>query len=358
MKIVDLFCGAGGFALGAHGAGFDVALSVDSDKDLTASYQSNFPGGNLLKADVTHLTGSVLLSKVAGHIDGLIGGPPCQGFSLIGKRDKRDPRRLLIQHFFRLVAEIRPTFFVMENVPGLIQGSALSVLEDGLARVPGAYDIIGPFILNAADCGVATSRRRCFVVGVMPAYCDRPDLTGGHSTQTFTVRDAIYDLAFAKDSGLDDEGFDVFRLPRMSHVSPYAASLRATDLRSTGNRRTRHSEEVVRRFEKVIPGKVDPVGRHQRLSWDGQCPTLRAGTGSDRGSYQSVRPLHPDEPRVITVREAARLQGFPDGHRFHPTIWHSFRMIGNSVPPPVAKFVMLSIARAVSDRHITHVAAK
>jgi DNA (cytosine-5)-methyltransferase 1 len=79
------------------------------------------------------------------------------------------------------------------------------------------------------------------------------------------------------------------------------------------------------------------------LKWDGQCPTLRAGTGSDRGSFQSVRPIHPDEPRVITVREAARLQGFPDCHFFHKTVWHSFRMIGNSVSPFVSEAVFCAI---------------
>jgi DNA (cytosine-5)-methyltransferase 1 len=94
----------------------------------------------------------------------------------------------------------------------------------------------------------------------------------------------------------------------------------------------------------VEPGGVDAVGRHQRLDWRGQCPTLRAGTGSDRGSYQSVRPIHPEHDRVITVREAARLQGFPDRHMFHPTTWHSFRMIGNSVSPIIARAIFGAIA--------------
>lgn len=107
-----------------------------------------------------------------------------------------------------------------------------------------------------------------------------------------------------------------------------------------------HKADVVRRFATVMPGKMDTVGRHPRLAWDGQCPTLRAGTGADKGSRQAVRPLHPEEPRVITVREAARLQGFPDQHLFHPTIWHSFRMIGNSVSPILAEAVF----RAIRDR--------
>jgi DNA (cytosine-5)-methyltransferase 1 len=94
---------------------------------------------------------------------------------------------------------------------------------------------------------------------------------------------------------------------------------------------------------------MDKIGRHPRLAWGGQCPTLRAGTGADRGSYQSVRPIHPSENRVITVREAARLQGFPDSHLFHPTVWHSFRMIGNSVSPIIAKAVFQAIRSKVEN---------
>lgn len=358
MKIVDLYCGTGGFALGAHDAGFEVALSIDLDKDLTSSFGANFPSGNLVLADIAEISGAAVSAKVEGRIDGLIGGPPCQGFSLIGKRDKNDPRRMLVDHFFRLVAEIQPTFFVMENVPGLNQGSASAVLEHGLARVPDAYDVIGPIVLDASDLGVATSRRRCFVLGVLSEYCDKPQLSIENGPAPVTVRDAIHDLAFAKEIGVDDDGYDVFELEASACISSYAAALRSKDSRFTGNQRTRHSNAVSRRFETVLPGTTDSVGRHQRLSWDGLCPTLRAGTGADRGSYQSVRPLHPDEPRVITVREAARLQGFPDQHRFHPTIWHSFRMIGNSVPPPVAAFVMSAMARAVLDERHAKVAAE
>lgn len=120
--------------------------------------------------------------------------------------------------------------------------------------------------------------------------------------------------------------------------------LRAKDGTFTSHKRTAHTAEVIKRFAKIEQGRVEAIGRHPRLAWDGQCPTLRAGTGNDRGSYQSVRPIHPDEPRVITVREGARLQGFPDRFKFHPTIWHSFRMIGNSVSPVMSKVLFSLIA--------------
>jgi len=115
----------------------------------------------------------------------------------------------------------------------------------------------------------------------------------------------------------------------------------------TGHRRTVHTPAVLKRFAAVEQGGFDIVGRHPRLNWNGQCPTLRAGTGSDRGSFQSVRPIHPDDPRVITVREGARLQGFPDCFRFHPTVWHSFRMIGNSVSPIISKVIFSAIKKRI-----------
>ena len=119
-----------------------------------------------------------------------------------------------------------------------------------------------------------------------------------------------------------------------------------------------HKPEVASRFAAVKPGTLDKVGRHPRLAWDRQCPTLRAGTGADKGSRQAVRPLHPEEPRVITVREAARLQGFPDRHLFHPTIWHSFRMIGNSVSPIIAEAVCRAIRNKLESGVAMAIAAE
>lgn len=359
MRVVDLFCGTGGFSLGAHAAGFEVARAIDIDPVLTSTFASNFPGAEVMLADIAALNGKDLMHSVAEPIDGLIGGPPCQGFSLIGRRDETDPRRLLVDHFFRLVAELRPTFFVMENVVGLMQGGSRSVLDNAMCRIPSDYRLVGPEVLDASDFGVPTNRQRVFVIGVLADRADLPSLAPPTDTPKVTVSDAIADLADGVAVGVDD-GFDLFELRGEATPSPYAAALRSPDGRFTGNRKTVHSPAVARRFSDVPQGKTDPVGRHQRLAWDGLCPTLRAGTGADRGSYQSVRPLHPSEPRVITVREAARLQGFPDWHRFHPTIWHSFRMIGNSVSPPVAAWVLRRIAEACGGAYaeIAQVAAE
>lgn len=116
----------------------------------------------------------------------------------------------------------------------------------------------------------------------------------------------------------------------------------------SGNYETKHTNLVAQRYASIKPGKSDKISKSKRLEWEGFCPTLRAGTGSDRGSYQAVRPLHPKMGRVITVREAARLQGFPDWFLFHPTKWHSSRMIGNSVPPLLSQAILKILKSKIS----------
>ncbi|PYE29063.1 DNA (cytosine-5)-methyltransferase 1 [Rhizobium sp. PP-CC-3A-592] len=341
-RIVDLFCGCGGFSLGAHSAGLAPTVSFDIDPILTSSVSTNFPGTKLALADLGVLTGGDIEVAAGGQIDGLFGGPPCQGFSAMGHRREDDPRRDLLGHYFRLVNELKPAFFVMENVQGLAYADALPVLNKAIDLLEGAYDLLGPIILDAADFGAATRRPRLFVIGTDRRRCDPLSLQDilAAKTAPATVSDAIMDLSSARHVEEDPDGFDVWERVKRIDLSPYARSLGSEDRLFTGNRRTEHTPNVVERFRMVQPGTVDKVGRHPRLAWDGQCPTLRAGTGSDRGSYQAVRPLHPVEPRVITVREAARLQGFPDSFKFHPTTWHSFRMIGNSVSPIMAKAVL------------------
>ncbi|TAU02713.1 DNA cytosine methyltransferase [Rhizobium ruizarguesonis] len=340
MRLAEVFCGTGGFSSGAHRAGFKVAAAFDIDPILTSAYKKNFPNTNLVIADVGKLTGPQIIEKSGGRIDGLFGGPPCQGFSSIGLRQPDDHRRELLRHFFRLVLETEPSFFIMENVPGLWHGENRRELLECIGTVDERYHVAPPMILNATDFGAATKRSRLFVIGTRKGLCDplsHADIEA-QKKRPVTVSEAIYDLMEAVHIGDDVDGFDYWQL-RKGTVSGYASSLRSPDGRFTGNRLTKHTSGVVERFSKVSPGTVDKVGRHFKLSPEGFCPTIRAGTGSDRGSYQAVRPLHPLEPRVITVREAARLQGFPDDHVFHPTVWHSFRMIGNSVSPIMGKAI-------------------
>lgn len=351
MKAVDLFCGCGGFSLGAHQAGLETSAAFDIDPILTSSFKKNFPKTQLKLADLSVVSGAEVEAEVGGRVDVLFGGPPCQGFSDIGRRDVGDPRRELLGHFFRLVAETRPAFFIMENVRGLAYADARPVLDRGLELLPSCYQVLSPTIFDASEYGAATKRPRLFVIGYDRERCDPTDINEFASLRkpAATVKQAISDLQSSKLIGTVD-GFEVWKSLHGGRRSEYAVALARDDREFTCHRITRHTPEVIERFSRVKQGGTDSIGRHPRLAWNAQCPTLRAGTGSDRGSYQSVRPIHPTENRVITAREAARLQGFPDRHLFHPTTWHSFRMIGNSVSPFISRALFSVMIKKVADQ--------
>ncbi|MGE4264250.1 MAG: DNA cytosine methyltransferase [Desulfovibrio sp.] len=355
--IVDLYCGCGGFSLGAELAGFRSLAAIDIDPILQSSYRLNFPRTKTIQGSVADFDTATWRHFLGSERpDGIIGGPPCQGFSRIGKRRKDDPRNSLIHHFYRQVNSLSPKFFVMENVEGLLDAQNVDLLNSGIELVAKRYRVCSPTIVNAANFGAATNRHRVVVIGYDPERMDAVSLNdiatlppGGYST----VRDAIADLPSPIPDLKMPHNFGWSEYPEVdaAGLSEYAARLRCTPpdglgwdeaiakLQSgvvSGMFSTMHSKAVAKRYSDTLPGKCDPISRSQKLAWNGLSPTLRAGTGSDKGSYQAVRPLHPSESRVITVREAARLQGFPDWFVFHPAKWHSFRMIGNSVSPLVS----------------------
>jgi len=276
VRAIDLFCGTGGFSRGAHAAGFEVVAAFDKDAILSSSFRENFPGTNLVLTDLSNASGSNLLEAAGGDVDLIFGGPPCQGFSSIGRRDKSDPRRTLLGHFFRLVGEAKPRAFVMENVQGLAFADALPELESAIGSLPSDYFLLRPMILDACDFGAATTRKRMFVVGYDPARCPPiwPEDFQPRKTSNATVADALSGLSGAIEA---DVRSDLWRIPPSVNLSDYAAALAASDRSFTGNQRTQHTARVVRRFSTLKPGTIDAVGRHPRLSWDGKCPTLRAG---------------------------------------------------------------------------------
>lgn len=352
-KVIDLFCGVGGLSLGAHLAGFTTALAVDIDANLTSSFADNFPGSKVLLKNIADLSGHALLSEAGlkkTDSFGVVGGPPCQGFSLMGRRDLNDPRNTLIGHFFRIVRETKPAFFLMENVPGILLGSARTTLDNAMSDLKG-YNVLGPMRIDASNFGAATKRERVIVIGIRDGKIKESDLGKYHVDVQSTVRCAISDLPEPSDDGWG-------RYLQLETIPDYAVRAReihqtlgtellkvgVTSGRVSGVQPTEHTTKVRRRFAKVLPGKTDETSRCPRLSWDQLAPTLRAGTGPDHGSFQSIRPIHPKADRVITVREAARIQGFPDWFKFHDTKWHSFRMIGNSVSPKMAHGVLHAIS--------------
>ena len=366
IKVIDLFCGAGGFSLGAARAGIEVVASVEIDPFANETHSRNFPNTRHLGENIEELAGHDLIKKSGlkiGELDGLIGGPPCQGFSIIGRRNPEDARNSLFGHFMRLVAETQPKFFIAENVPGILQKINEEIVATALAILPNNYILLPPTKINAANLGAPTTRKRVFFVGFDPTRC------GELTTSIFdplpnqlmtTVREALYGLPEKINpywQNDEDSWQPVTELPQsFFNIRAQSCIPNGTgdqfaidafkDLKYTsGCFGTVHSIEITDRYNKLKPKEKDPISKSVRLDLEGFCPTLRAGTDKDKGSYQAVRPIHPTEPRVITPREAARLQGFPDWFLLHPTKWHSFRQLGNSVSPIVAEKVLSAIAK-------------
>lgn len=358
-KIADLFAGVGGFSLGAARAGFDVAVAIDLDQHAIAGHKKNFPLAKHSRRNISNLSGDALLriAKLGDEkLVGIIGGPPCQGFSTMGRRRKNDKRNPLFFHFFRLVAETKPLFFVAENVPGILHSNYDKLRRDALKLVSRNYNIVGPFKMCASEFGAATIRSRIFFVGIAKSCkvnLSIQDFESKKLAQKNSVRIALSGLAsrvrptwqsekssWRRVEESDSEFFiAINRFCDDSVGDPKAIARFTEKLEASGFFGTQHTTDVIERFSAVAGGKTDRISKFPRLKWDGLCPTLRAGTDKHKGSYQAVRPIHPDEDRVITPREAARLQGFPDWFQFSPTKWHSFRQIGNSVSPFVAEAV-------------------
>ncbi|GFM59775.1 cytosine-specific methyltransferase [Pseudomonas cichorii] len=359
---IDLFAGAGGLSLGFEQAGFDIAASVEIDPIHCATHEYNFPRCATICASVTDITGDEI-RKRAGlgnfDVDVVFGGAPCQGFSMIGKRALDDPRNQLVFHYVRIVSELQPKYCVFENVKGLTLGKHAEFLQELVTALNEAgYDVELPYrVLNAADYGVPQDRKRLFLLGtrrgLVPATYPEPLL------ERITVAEAISDLpdanAFEQLRDCDKvqiawetEATYARRLRRLE-LDPHDFSYERHFIRSelTSSLRTEHTLLSQKRFLATEPGKTEPISRFRKLPLDGLCNTLRAGTDSARGAFTSPRPIHPHLPRVITVREAARLHSFPDWFRFHVTKWHGFRQIGNSVPPLLGRAIASSIIRAL-----------
>ncbi|RSM84019.1 DNA (cytosine-5-)-methyltransferase [Amycolatopsis sp. WAC 01375] len=375
---VDLFAGAGGLSLGFEQAGFDVVAAVEYDPIHAMVHRFNFPECEVLCRDVRSLSAADVLSaaqkgmrrlrrpsNAPPKIDVLIGGPSCQGFSSIGRRDEEDDRNDLLLEFARLVREIKPRAFVLENVPGLLEPRFSDFRKKVFAKLKRAgYQLGGTEgWVDANQFGVAQVRKRVVIVGI---------LDGSPSPLTSSWKEKLPTVSNALEGLPEIESYDELlrldwveieqrdRLRRLSATSSYARILSGVDKQDyfgrprtsninllTNSLRTVHGPESIRRFAATAQGTEEPVSRLFRLALDLPARTLRAGTGSERGAHTSPRPIHPIIPRVITVREAARIHGYPDWFRLAATNWHGHRQVGNSVPPPLARAAGEAVLRAL-----------
>ena len=376
---IDLFAGAGGLSLGFEQAGFDVAAAVEIDAVHCAVHKFNFPQTAVLPRSVEGLSAaSIRLAAGIGdrQVDCVFGGAPCQGFSLIGHRALDDPRNKLVLEFVRIVSELKARTFVFENVKGLTVGKHKNFLKELVQTFDKAgYEVRTPWkVLNAGHYGTPQFRERLILLGcrkgeTLPDYpSPLTNIAGRKSSfeglsEGPNCADALGDIPDA-DRFQTLIGSDTVKTSNFGKPSNYAAELRCLNndawhfgyIRKwdpsflTSSARTDHSAISKRRFGETEPGTVEPISRFYKLSEDGVSNTLRAGTDGSRGAFTSPRPIHYRYDRCVTVREMARLHGFPDWFRFNATKWHGARQIGNAVPPPLAKAVAGQVMQALGVR--------
>lgn len=363
-KIIDLFAGCGGLSKGFEDAGFESVLAVEKDEWAADTYRFNHPNTMVLTGPVEEQDLTPIKEE---QICGVVGGPPCQGFSLSGNRDPSDPRNSMFVHFAAAVNLLRPMFFLMENVPGILSAKnaegehVKDIIISTLSQA--GYNVTAE-ILDASEHGVPQKRRRVFFIGTRNELnIDPSRLYPEPRSETISVLDAISDLP------------ELDRKNRGEEVSKYTTEP-ATEYQKIMRRGSdelhnhvcmRHTERLIERFKNIKCGQsvADVMEEHSavkrgnakvksgktfsqnnfRVFGDQPCPTVPA-------SFQS-NFVHPTQHRNFTAREGARLQSFPDTYIFkgQRTLmsWEKrlsqYNQIGNAVPPMLAKSIAETIIK-------------
>lgn len=368
MNLIDLFAGCGGLSTGFEMAGFTIPLAVEKDLWASDTYKYNHPSTKVITEDITKIIDlQSLLPNKTMEIDGIIGGPPCQGFSLSGNRDKKDPRNSLFMEFVRFVKYFKPKFFVMENVTGILSMKTKSnqlVKDVILSEFSTAGYNVEIFTLNAAEFGVPQSRIRVFFIGLRNDFqYDKKKIEPKgflFGEKQITIEQAIMDLPQI-ESGEGSETCPYSSKPK----NQYQRWVRENSKEIHNHIAMKHTQRLIDRFSHIrygesvadvdtefqqrkrgnaaeISGKVYSQN-NMRPFPDKPSPTIPA-------SFQS-NFVHPHLNRNYTAREGARLQSFPDTYRFlgkRTTMsWEKnlsqYQQIGNAVPPLLAKAIGLSI---------------
>jgi DNA (cytosine-5)-methyltransferase 1 len=364
MNVIDLFAGCGGLSTGFEMAGFKIPLAVEKDEWASETYKKNHDKTKVITEDITKVLDlDSLLPRKNLKIDGIIGGPPCQGFSLSGNRDKKDPRNSLFMEFVRFVKHFQPKFFVMENVTGILsmQTKSGELVKDVILS---EYDKAGYnveiFVLNAAEYGVPQSRIRVFFIGLrkdIPYDKDKVEPKGFlFGDDQITIEQAIMDLPQISAG----EGQEVAEYP-CEPKNEYQKWVRAGSTGVYNHVAMRHTARLVERFSHIEYGQsvadvAEEFQQRQRgaadkisgkvYSQNNMRPFPNKPSPTVPASFQS-NFVHPYINRNYTAREGARLQSFPDTYIFcgkRTTMsWEKnisqYQQIGNAVPPLLAKAI-------------------
>lgn len=343
MLAVDLFSGAGGLSLGLERSGIKSVMANEIEKDFSKTHSLNFPGCKMLNKSISDVDfrSEVKSLGLEGRIDLVAGGPPCQGFSTVGKKDASDPRNSLFVQFLRVVEEVVPRFVLFENVAGfkrLYKGEMYDRTVEGLDRL--GFNYISS-VLNAKDYGAPQSRERTIILawrrGEIPLSIPSP--THGVKDMPFlTLMDAISDLPPLKPGEC-----------RSDYLTPpqneYQTSMRSAGAPLAEHRCSKYGEHMQKVMSYVkeggsimdVPEELRPKGyfknTYARLLPDQPCTTITRNFGTPSSS----RCIHPHQDRALSTREGARVQGFPDHYKFHGGKGSKNLQIGNAVPPALAQ---------------------
>lgn len=362
---IDLFCGAGGLSEGFRQAGFHILAGNDIDPFAVETFAATHSEAKVLDCPIQDVSARDLLDVAdlkKGELDCLIGGPPCQGFSVYNhQRGMHDKRSGLFREYLRIVDGLLPKWVVMENVTGITSagnGQAVESILSGLANL--GYTV-ETRILRAEDHGVPQERRRIFFLGNRVGLPNRwPAPTHGPGLKPFvTVWDAIEDLPPLTNGEVPDQPVHYPTVPK----SKYQLYLRANATQVANHVAPRLAPVNLKRMEYIpeggswrdVPVDLLPAGmrrarrcdhtkRYGRLRKDGLSSTILTKCDLHWGAY-----IHPEQDRVLTVREAARLQSFPDWSQFAGPRTEQYVQVGNAVPPLLAKQVGQALVEVASE---------
>lgn len=361
IKAIDLFAGAGGLSLGMHWAGIEVVVASDIDAYCETTYKRNNPNTKFIRKNIEEVNQKELKACLLERglkfkdIDIVAGGPPCQGFSIIGQRDPNDPRNKLFKHFVKVVKWVKPKIFIMENVFGLLSMMGGAVAEEVIRSFAEAgYTVSPPRILNAVNYGVPQLRRRVFFIGVrndlFTELLRYPEPTNEQGNYV-TLWDAISDMPEQVVQSEDDNGIRYPRKPQNN----YQRWVRGDSKKIYGHHTKEIMETRKKRIQCLSEGQLKtdlPEGlqtgghenKYRRLVSGNPSPTLTAHMSKDLTPF-----IHPKYDRWLTTREAARVQSFTDDYIFEGSEFQKFRQIGNAVPPMLSMNLFNCLIKQMID---------
>jgi DNA (cytosine-5)-methyltransferase 1 len=349
ITVLDLFCGAGGLSEGFRQASneYQTVAAIEMDKAAAASYEATFGKGIVNAKSIQDWLSE---DEIPNTIDVIIGGPPCQGFSTLGKQDQEDKRNFLWKQYAETIQRTHPKFFVMENVPAFLHSQQYDAFqactEAGGILSDYSFDVS---VLNAADYGVPQLRRRAVIVGHHKDFPNPGFPEPTHKGKPVTVREAlakvkrhVVDVRLPEGKEFEFAGkiFPGAFSPKELHLTRMYSELslkRFEQIPEGGNRFDISEDLLAPCWRGYTKGATDVMGR---LRWNQPSVTIRTEFFKpEKGRY-----LHPTENRAITLYEAALLQGFPDSHRFVGSKTAIARQIGNAVPVLLGKAIGEHIA--------------